>query len=71
MLKNFMSVADALAAGPWAACAVLSPFEMSQIGGAELVIIGEVTGYQDLGTAWRAALVMIKVEEALKGRAEV
>lgn len=51
------------------ACTMLAPFEMDQIGGAELVIVGKVTGYQDLGTAWGAALVTVQVEDALKGKA--
>jgi hypothetical protein len=52
------------------ACTYLAPFEMSGIGGADLVIVGKVTGYQDLGTDWGAALVTVAVEDALKGEAE-
>jgi hypothetical protein len=67
MLKGIAVVAGAFIAGPSVACAVLEPFEMARIGGAELVLVGEVTGYQDLGTPWGAALVTVAVEEALKG----
>jgi hypothetical protein len=51
------------------ACTYLEPFDMANLPGAELVVVGTVTAYQELGTAWRAALVTVEVEEALKGRA--
>lgn len=70
MRKFTMAVAAALLAGPGSACTVLQPFEMAQIGGAALVLVGEVTGYQDLGTPWGSALVTVQVEAALKGKAE-
>jgi hypothetical protein len=65
-----MAVAAALLAGPGSACTFLQPFEMAQIGGAALVLVGEVTEYQDLGTPWGSALVTVQVEAALKGKAE-
>jgi hypothetical protein len=54
--------------GPGAACSQLEPFEIGQIAGAELVVLGEVTDYRDLGTAWGAALVTVRVTESMKGR---
>jgi hypothetical protein len=68
--KIVLAVAVAMLPGAAAACEVLEPFEMAGIAGAELVIVGEVTGYQDLGTAWEAALVTVQVDEVLKGRAK-
>lgn len=70
MWKRLMVVAAVLAAGPAKACAVLEPFDMARIGGAELVLVGTVTGYRDLETPWGAALVTVKIEETLKGRAQ-
>ena len=70
MRKIVLAVAMAMLPGVAAACEVLEPFQMARIGGAELVIVGEVTGYQDLGTAWGSALVTVEVEEVLKGRAK-
>ena len=69
MRKLLMAVAAALMPGMGAACTWLEPFDVTQIGGAELVMIAEVTGYQDLGTPQGAALVTVKVEEVLKGAA--
>lgn len=69
MWKRLMVVAGLLGAGPAQACSVLEPFEMHRIGGADLVLVGTVTDYRDLGTPWGAALVTVTVEEALKGRA--
>jgi hypothetical protein len=56
---------------PFAAqpCEYLEPFEMGQIGGAELVIVGRVTGFQMIDAGWGAALVTVEVEVALKGQA--
>jgi hypothetical protein len=68
MRKIVLAVAMALTPGAGAACTWLEPFEMAGIGGAELVIVGEVTGYQDLGTAWGSALVTVQVDEVLKGK---
>lgn len=52
------------------ACTVLTPFEMGQIGGAELVLVGTVTGYVPVKDSWQSALVTVEVEEVLKGRAK-
>lgn len=68
MRKILMAVALWLLPVAGQACTLLQPFEMSQIGGAELVFVGKVTGYEDLGTPQGTALVTVTVEEALKGR---
>ena len=68
MLKRMAVVAGLLVGGPGQACTVLEPFEMARLGGAELVLVGTVTGYRDLGTPLGAALVTVAVEEALKGQ---
>jgi hypothetical protein len=70
MHKILMAVAVALMPGAVGACTWLQPFEMTQIAGADLVLLGEVTGYQDLDTPQGTALVTLQVEEALKGKAK-
>jgi hypothetical protein len=70
MRKFVMAVVLGLMPMAGQACTYLASFEMSGIGGAELVIVGKVTRYQDLGTDWGAALVTVTVEVALKGEAE-
>jgi hypothetical protein len=52
------------------ACTLLTPFEMGQIGGAELVLVGTVTAYTPVENSWQSALVTVEVEELLKGRAK-
>ncbi len=71
MRKFVMAVALALMPGVGAACTLLQPFEMTQIAGADLVLVGKVTGYEDLGTPQGTALVTLHVEEVLKGTATV
>lgn len=63
-------VAGLFVAGPTAACSVLEPFEMTRIGGADLVLVGEVLSYEDLGTSWGSALVTVAVDEVLKGEVD-
>jgi hypothetical protein len=70
MWKRMTIVAAVLVAGPASACTVLQPFEMAQIGGADLVLVGEVSAYEDLGTPWGAALVTVSVDEVLKGEGD-
>ncbi len=70
MRRIMLAVAVALLPGVGAACTWLKPFEMTQIAGAELVVVGKVTGYQDLGTPQGTALVTLQVEEVLKGKAK-
>lgn len=69
MQRILVAALVALSPGAGVACTQLAPFEMKQIGGADLVFVAEVTAYQDLGTPAGAALVTVEVEEALKGRA--
>jgi hypothetical protein len=68
MGKFMGAVAAVMIAGPGAACTWLQPFDMAMIGGAELVIVGEVTEYRDLGTPWGAAILTVEVETVLKGK---
>ena len=70
MRKFVLFLAISVLAGPVMACAILSPFEMSQIPAADLVVVGEVTEYEDLDAIWGAALVTVRIEQALKGRAK-
>ncbi len=67
-MKRFALCMTALfAAAPGGACTWLAPFDMSRIGGADLVLVGRVTGYLTLNEAPGAALVTLDVDEALKG----
>lgn len=56
--------------GAGQACTYLEPFDISQIGGAELVMVGKVTGYAPVETSGQSALVTVEVEEVLKGKAK-
>lgn len=50
-----------------AACAVLSPFAVDSLVAADIILTGEVTGYQDLYSVPGAALVKVQVAEVIKG----
>jgi hypothetical protein len=52
-----------------AACAALSPFAVDSLVAADIILTGEVTGYQDLYSAPGAALVTVQVAEVIKGEA--
>lgn len=67
MLRILVAVAIGWMPVASAACAVREPFLMARIGGADLVVIGEVTGYQAIDGGLGAALVTVKVTETLKG----
>ena len=69
MWKVILTAAAMSGASGASACTVLEPFDMAQIDGAELVLVGEVMDYQDLGSPTGAALVTVAVEEVLKGQA--
>jgi hypothetical protein len=69
MRKFMMAVAWGLMPGMGQACTYLAPFEMDQIGGADIVVVGKVTEYIPDPTDWRVALVKVEVEEVLKGEA--
>lgn len=64
-----LAVAIGLMPMEGAACALRTPFDMTGIGAAELVVVGRVTGYTALESGFGAALVVIEVEETLKGLA--
>lgn len=68
MWKVVVAVAGVLWAGAGATCTLRAPFDMAQIGGAELVVVGRVTGFEALPVpGLGAALVTVAVEESLKG----
>lgn len=67
MKRFILCVTAMLAGGPGAACTWLEPFDLARIGGADLVLVGRVTGYQTLNEAPGAALVTVEVEQSLKG----
>lgn len=62
-------VAMALVPAAGTACTWLEPFDMARIAGADLVLVGKVTEYHDLGTPQGTALVAVQIEEVLKGSA--
>jgi hypothetical protein len=70
MRKFMMAVVLGLMPVVGQACTLLTPFEMGQIGGAELVVVGAVTSYMPVENSWQAALVTVAVEEVLKGEAQ-
>ena len=68
MRRFLMAVVVAINPAAGKACTLLMPFDMGQIGGAELVIVGRVTGYEALASGgFGAALVTVVVEDSLKG----
>ncbi|MCU0828092.1 MAG: hypothetical protein MUE52_11955 [Tabrizicola sp.] len=69
MLRLLVTVAVAVLPVSGTACTLLAPFDMGQIGGAELVVVGEVTDYAMVEGTWNAALVTVQIDETLKGRA--
>jgi hypothetical protein len=72
MKRMFGAVAimAALMPGVVAACAVLTPFSVEQIGMADIILVGEVTGFEMLREGPGAALVTVRVAEIVKGKAE-
>jgi hypothetical protein len=70
MRKIMMAVISGLVPVAGQACTMLTPFEIGQIGGADMVLVGTVTGYAPVENTWQSALVTVEVEEVLKGRAE-
>lgn len=68
MWKGMVVVAGVMSASAGAACTLRMPFDMAQIGGAELVVVGQVTGFEVLPVpGLGAALVTVAIEESLKG----
>ena len=68
MWKVILTLAVLLQASTSAACTLRTPFDMAQIAGAELVVVGKVTGFEVLPVpGLGAALVTVTVEESLKG----
>jgi hypothetical protein len=68
MLRLLATVVLAVLPVSGTACTLLEPFQMDRIAGAELVLVGEVTGYAPVSGAWNAALVTVRIDETLKGR---
>jgi hypothetical protein len=70
MRKFMMAVVFGFMPVAGQACTMLKPFEMGQIGGADMVLVGTVTSYALVENSWQSALVTVEVEEVLKGRAK-
>lgn len=69
MGRVILTVALFLLAGPGLACVLRAPFDPARIDGAQIVVVGKVTGYQELETLPASALVTVAVEISLKGQA--
>lgn len=69
MWKLGFAFAVALVPGAGTACAVMSPFNLSDLAGADMVVVGEVTNYEDLPESDWAALLTVQVDQVLKGEA--
>jgi hypothetical protein len=65
-----VAVCMTLLPGVAGACEILEPFEVASLAAADIVLIGEVSGYQELNDAPGAALVTVRVAEVVKGKAE-
>ena len=61
------AVTLALVPGAGMACAVMSPFAISNFAGADIVVAGEVTGYEVLSELDGTALITVDVDQVLKG----
>ncbi len=70
MFRILAIVAFAAQTGIGNACTQLAPFEMGQISGAEIVVVGQVIDYTPVEGTWNAALVTVSIEEVLKGSAK-
>ncbi len=70
MWKLCLAVVAALVPGAGMACAVMSPFNLSDLAGADIVVAGEVIAYEALPEPGWAALVTVRVDQVLKGAAE-
>lgn len=51
------------------ACEIPVPFDLTKIGNADLVLVGEVVSYDEFGIP-PSALVTVRVEQVLKGKAD-
>lgn len=70
MLKLGFPVAMALVPGAGMACEVMSRFQITDLAGADIVVAGEVTGYQVLSELDGTALITVDVDQVLKGDVE-
>jgi hypothetical protein len=68
MWRAILIAAGMLWGGAGGACTLRTPFDMAQIAGAELVVVGRVTAFEALPVqGLGAALVTVAIEESLKG----
>ncbi len=72
MRQIFQSVAvmAVLLPGTAAACSMLQPFEVDSLRMADIILVGEVTGFELLNEAPGAALVTLRVTDTIKGDVE-
>ena len=69
MWKLCLGAAATLLPGTAMACAVMSPFTLSDLAGADIVVAGEVTAFKALPDPDWAALVTVRVDQVQKGEA--
>ena len=70
MWKLCLAVTATLLPGTAMACAVMSPFTLSDLAGADIVVSGEVITFEALPDPSWAALITVRVDQVLKGEAE-
>ena len=63
------AICVALMPGVATACAILAPFEVGSLSKADIILLGEVIGFKMVHEAPGAALVTLRVTEAIKGTA--
>ena len=64
-----VAVGAVLLPGAAAACAQLTAFAVDSLLRADIILVGEVTGFERVSEAPGAALVTVRVSEAIKGGA--
>lgn len=70
MWKLCLAVAVAVVPGVGLACAVMSPFQVSDLAGADIVVAGEVTSFETISEPDGTALITVEVDQVLKGATE-
>lgn len=65
-----VTVCAALTPGLAGACTYLEAFAVEDLRAADIILVGEVTGFEVIGTGPGAALVTLRISDAIKGEAE-
>lgn len=68
-ILHTLALTAALLPGASVACTVLSPFSVNSLSMADIILVGEVTGFKMIHQGPSAALVTVRVTDVLKGTA--